>query len=190
MLARPSALVVVVVAALVACSGSDDAAQSTVPPEPDESSEADVVRTPAPDVPAPQFVRDVRIAIDAVEDELGGPQEFFEVTSNSQFTNVFVAVDDATAALPYVYIDGELQPSGPKKTGAAGATFTSADVEFVDDRILSTVTADLPESGIDAISVYGDGFGAVYVLGATSRAGGVLDIVVGPDGTIFSVDPR
>lgn len=143
----------------------------------------------APDVPAPSYILAVRDAIDAVEAELDGPQEFFEVTSNAQFTNVFVAVDDGTAAVAYAFVDGELQPPAPKQSGASGNTFVAADVDFVDDRILSGVTADLPDSGIDAISVYGDGFGATYVLAATSSVGGFLDIVVGPDGAIFSVDP-
>ena len=140
-------------------------------------------------MPAPPFILNVRAAIDAVEAERGGPQEFFEVTSNAQFTNVFVAVDDGTAAVAYAYVDDELQPAAPKQSGATGTTFVSDDVDFVDDRILSGVIADLPESGIDAISVYGDGVGATFVLAATSSAGGFLDIVVGPDGTVFSVDP-
>lgn len=160
------------------CSGSESD-QGSSPIAPGE----------APAVPAPQFVRTVREAMAAVDAELGGPQQFFEVTSNVQFTNLFVATDDATAAVAYAYVDGELQPPAPEQDGASGDTFTAADVDFVDDRILSGVTADLPESEIDAISVYGDGFGATYVLAASSSAGGFLDIVVGPDGTVFSVDP-
>ena len=51
------------------------------------------------------------------------------------------------------------------------------------------MSADLPELSVDAISVYGDGVGATYVLAATSEVGGFLDIVVGPQGQVFSVDP-
>ena len=172
----------VAAAMLVGCSGSD-ATSGDVSDDPQVGLDA------APDISAPQYILDVRNAIDAVEAELGGPQEFFEVTSNAQFTNVFVAVDGGTAAVAYAFVDGELQPPAPKRSGATGNTFMADDVDFVDDRILSGVTADLPESGIDAISVYGDGFGATYVLAATSSVGGFLDIVVGPDGAIFSVDP-
>lgn len=172
--------VVLAMSLFAACSGGEGDGSS-----PDGAFSAES----APDVAAPQFVLDVRAAIDAVEDELGGPQEYFEVTSNAQFTNVFVAVDDASAAVAYAYVDGELEPPAPKQEGASGQTFVADDVDFVADRLLSGVTRDLPESDIDAVSVYGDGFGATYVLAATSSAGGFLDIVVGPDGTVFSVDP-
>lgn len=138
---------------------------------------------------APSFVDDVRAAIDAVEAELGAGQRFFEVTSNAQFTNVFVAVDDATAALPYAFVDGALQPPAPKQTGAEGQTFGREDVVFDPELVVAGVAAQLPETSVDAISVYGDGVGATYVLAATSPSGGFLDIVVGPDGQVFSVDP-
>ncbi|MEP1125830.1 MAG: hypothetical protein ABJH68_18270 [Ilumatobacter sp.] len=169
---------VLVVSLSAGCSGSDD-----------DASTSPIAGGEAPDVEAPAFVTAVREAMAAVEDELGGPQRYFEVTSNAQFTNVFVAVDDATATVAYAYVDGELQPPAPKQDGASGNTFAATDVDFVDDRILSGATADLSDSEIDAISVYGDGVGATYVLAASSSAGGFLDIVVGPDGTVFSVDP-
>lgn len=175
----------IVVTSTAACASSE----SSGPPEPAEQSESELARSSVPDVPAPDFVLDVRDAVAAVEAELGGPQEYFEVTSNEQFTNVFVAVDDATAAVAYAFVDGELQAPAPKQEGAEGNTFVAADIDFADDRILSRVAVDLPASEIDAVSVYGDGVGATYVLAATSSAGGFLDIVVGPDGSIFSVDP-
>ncbi len=136
-----------------------------------------------------EVVLDIGRAIEAVEAQLGAGQRYFEVTANAQFTNVFVAVDDATAAVPYLFVDGELQPPAPNQEGATGQTFVAADIDFVAGEILSGVEADLPETQIDALSVYGDGVGAVYVLRATSSVGGQLDIVVAPSGQIVSVDP-
>jgi hypothetical protein len=155
-------------------------AESTVPASPSGS----VAR-----VDPPPFVLDVKAAIAAVEDELGGPQTYFEVTANSQFTNVFVAVDEGTAAVGYVFVDGELQPPSPKEDGATGQTFTADDVDFDPMLVAGGVASDLPTSTIDAISVYGNGFGAVYVLAASSTSGGFLDIEVGPQGDVRSVDP-
>lgn len=184
-------LVVLAALALAAgsCAGSDAVTDSDAGVDSGDTSSAG----PAPVVEAagepPAFVFDVLAAIDAVEAELGPGQRFFEVTANSQFTNVFVAVDDGTAAIAYAYVDGELQPAAPKQTGAEGQTFGRDDVTFDPELIVSGVMADLPESDVDAISVYGDGIGATYVLAATSEVGGFLDIVVGPQGQVFSVDP-
>ncbi len=139
-------------------------------------------------VEASAFVVAVGEAIDAVENELDGPQEFFEVTSSELVTNVFVAVDDGTAAVGYAYLDGELQPPLPQQE-AQGRTFVADDVSFDPSRVLSGVAAQLPDTTIDAISVYGDGVGATYVLAATSQNGGGLDIVIGPEGQVLSVEP-
>jgi hypothetical protein len=136
------------------------------------------------------FVSEIRPAIEAVEDELGVGQQFFEVTANSQVVNLFVAVDDATAAVPYVYLDGELQPPAPTLTGASGFTFSADAVDFDENSILEAVSEELPESTIGALSIEGGAGGAVrYVISTLSPEGGQLDVTVAPDGTVLEVDP-
>lgn len=179
---RRLAAIVVLPLLVVACAGSDDAADPSV-------GEPVATTSTAGESTAPAFVFDVTAAIDAVESELGEGQEYFEVTANDQFTNVFVAADDATAAVAYAYVDGVLQPPAPKQEGASGQTFVRDDVDFDPQLVTSGVGADLPDSEVDAISVYGDGAGATFVVAVTSPGGGFLDVVVGPDGQVFSVDP-
>lgn len=174
-----AAVVAVALLAVSACGDGGDDPSSTDGGAVDELVDPD----------APGFVRNVRLAVAAVEAELGEGQQYFEVTSNEQFTNVFVATDDRAAVVPYVFVDGELEDPAPKRDGATGQTFVAADILFDEGELLSGVEADLPSTTIDAISVYGDGVGAVYVLAATSEAGGFLDIIVGPAGQVLGVDP-
>jgi hypothetical protein len=135
-------------------------------------------------------VADIRPAIEAVEAELGAGQEFFEVTANELVTNLFVAVDDATAAVPYVFLDGELQPPAPKLTGASGFTFSADAVDFDEDSILDAVNEELPESTIETLSIEGGEGGVVrYVVSTLSPEGGRLEVTVAPDGTVLAVDP-
>ena len=135
------------------------------------------------------FVSDIRPAIEAVEAELGAGQEYFEVTANETVVNLFIAVDDATAALPYVYLDGALQPPAPALTGASGFTFGADAVDF-EDSILDAVTEELPDSTVEAFSIEGGEGGIVrYVIAMLSPEGGRLDVTVGPDGAVLAVEP-
>lgn len=138
----------------------------------------------------PGFVEDVRAAVDAVEAQRGGPQEFFEVTATPQVTNVFVAVDGGTSAVAYAYLDGTLQPPAPPVAGASGRTFAAEAIDFDEERVLATIADELPDATVDALSVEGGPGGSVrYVAAVRSAAGGVLDVVVAADGAILSVEP-
>ena len=138
----------------------------------------------------PSLGADIVAAVAAVEAERGVGQEYFEVTAAALVTNVFVAVDDARAAVPYAFVDGELLPPEPRLDGASGFTFTADAIDFDADAVLSQLAEELPEATIESLSVEGGDGGVVrYVALVRSDVGGLLEVTVGPDGAVFAVDP-
>lgn len=138
----------------------------------------------------PSLGANILDAVAAVEAERGAGQEYFEVTAAALVTNVFVAVDEATAAIPYAFIDGELLPPEPRLDGAAGFTFRADAIEFDADAVLSQLADELPDATIESLSVEGGDGGIVrYVALVRSEVGGFLEVTLGPDGTVLAVDP-
>jgi len=138
----------------------------------------------------PSLGADIVAAVAAVEAERGAGQEYFEVTAAALVTNVFVAVDDATAAIPYAFIDGELLPPEPRLDGASGFTFGADAIAFDADAVLSQLAGEVPDATIESLSVEGGDGGIVrYVALVRSEVGGLLEVTLGPDGAVLAVDP-
>ncbi len=169
----------VVSASLAGCSSSDGDTES--------SAAATTTGAPIAIGDAPLRIELIGDALAAVEAALGGPQRYFEVNATPTLVNVFVAVDDETAAVAYTFIGGELGDPAAKKE-ASGPTFAAADVAFDPERALANVVGSLPDSNFRAFSVLGadsGGAGSVrYVVVIESADGQGLQVFVDADGTI------
>jgi hypothetical protein len=128
-------------------------------------------------------------AIEALESELGGPQRYFEVNATGSTINLFVASDDATRVTGHSYLAGELLPPDEPRE-ASGATFEASAIDFDPDTVLDRVLDELDDPVITRFVIVGGPGGAVqYAASVVSEQGGVLDVLLGADGTIQSVDP-
>lgn len=135
------------------------------------------------------LVGEIAPAMAAVDEALGGPQDYYEVSATPQLVNLFVAGDDDTVT-PYVYLDGVLADPAPTQSGAEGATFRAEAVTFDPDQVFDTLTGELEDSTVTEFVVLGGPDGAVrYEATVLSARGGTLSAVLGPEGQILSVDP-
>ena len=128
-------------------------------------------------------------AVAAVEADLGGPQDYFEINVTGTTVNLFVADDDGTHVTAYTYLGGELLPPDEPKD-ASGATFRADAIAFDPDSIFDAVVDELGDPLITRFVIVGGPGGAVqYAATVLSEQGGQLDVLLGPDGTIQGVDP-
>jgi hypothetical protein len=172
---------VIAALALTACSGSGSStatsAASTV------AASTTALASPA----APPRVDLIHEAVTALEKRLGGPQQYFEINATPQLVNLFVALNDGKVAQPWVYLDGELSSTDARD--ASGFSFAASALDFDPATVLSRIEAELPKSSPNVFFVEAGAGGVVrYSVGVTSQQGGQLVVVVGPDGTVKSVD--
>lgn len=133
------------------------------------------------------MISDIDDAIDAIEVELGGAQDYFEVSAGLEAVTVVVATDDASTATTFSFADGTL--SGPgEPVGADGATFRANAVAFDEGVIFDRVRTELDDPVIIDFAVQGGPEGTVvYDASVATDDGGVLLVLLGPDGTIQGV---
>lgn len=172
---------------LVACSDGDasiDRSTGTSGPDvticdPEGSVQAEA------DLPA---VADIEQAVADLEAELGGVQEYFEINATARLVNLWVSLNDGDIAQPWLWTDGSL--SSDDGDEASGGTFVAADLDFDPDVVLTKVRSEVPDSILETFYVHGDGTGNVqYSVLASALCGGGLDVIVGPEGDVRSVDP-
>lgn len=197
---RSICVAVALLCCVAACSdGAHDSAGGTAAGELDEENVAVTQSTgemlaAVPPQPGSQPVAEVPLvgeisaAIAAIEAQLGGPQQFFEINATPKLVNLFVALNNGAVVQPWVFLDGEL--SSVEGQPAGGGTFVAADLTFDPAAVLAGVIGEVPDAAIDSFVINGDGEGNVqYEVLVTSAKGGALSVIVGPDGAVLSVDP-
>lgn len=127
-------------------------------------------------------------AVAAVEEHYGAPQEYFEISAGLESVTFVVAVADGTAAEA-----GAWEPDGglavPEPVGeATGATFTADRIDVDPDRIFTQLRDELDDPAIIDLAVTGGPDGAVlYDATVASSSGGVILVLLGPNGEIRGV---
>ncbi len=126
-------------------------------------------------------------AVDAVPaaDGVGAELRFYEVNATPTLVNLFVANPDNTVTA-FVYLDGVLD-DGSAPAQADGQSFAASAVSFDAETVLDQVAEELPDSAMRGFSAVSDGAAGVrYLITIESVNGGILEIPVGPDGSILT----
>lgn len=167
-------LAVAVCVLLIGCNG-------------DDASSVTTARAPVSSAGVP-MVAQIDDAIAALEAELGGPQEYFEINATSRLVNLFVAIDGGTEVQPWLFFDGVL--TAEDRQAAQGGVLRAVDLDFDPLTIFSQLLIELPSATIESFYIHGDGQGAVqYAALLTTSQGGALEVQLGSDGEILGSEP-
>ena len=143
---------------------------------------------PIPEGDAPVRVELIDDAVAAVEQQLGGPQQYFEINASPTVINLFVALEDATQAVAYVYALGELDPPA-EPVPASGPTFAAADATFDTGLVLARARSELLTSDFRLFSITGNEGGAVqYRAVVQSSQGTEFVVYLSATGAILGTD--
>jgi hypothetical protein len=163
--------------ATVACSGADEASPAPT-----------LVRQTLPDAGLLPRVDLVDEAVAALEAELGGPQQYFEINATPGLVNLIVSLNNGALAQFWVYLDGELS-SKDEPQAASGFTFAADALDFQEDTVLEQVQREVPGSALSAFVVdAGEGGVVRYTVVVNSGSGGQLLAVLAADGAVLSVE--
>lgn len=130
-------------------------------------------------------------AVAAVESHYGSPQEYFEISAGLDRVGFVVAVDGASAAEQGSYsIEGEF--TAPEPVGEAGGfTFTADRIDFDPARIFDQLRDELDDPELVDFAIQGGAEGTVvYDATVASDSGGLLRVVLGPEGAIQGAQGR
>ena len=181
----PAVARVAVVLTIAGCSSSS-------PSKSAPGGASDAVTTTAAPIPAgaaPVLLDKIRPAVAALEAKLGAPQQYFEINATVTLVNLFVATDNGTKAVAYVYgANGALQPPAAALP-ASGPTFAAKAMTFDETRVMALTVSQLPTSTFLRFSVTGAAGGGVgYHITAASDLGTEFQVTVGPTGNVLGTD--
>ena len=94
---------------------------------------------------APVLVEQIAPAVAAVEAELGGPQQYFEVNATPQLVNLFVADRRRRRRSRRTCTSAASSPRPPSRRRAEGATFGADALTFDPATVLDGVADELPD---------------------------------------------
>lgn len=128
-------------------------------------------------------------ALAAVDADVPGRQQYFEVTANAQLVRLFVADEQRSQVTTYLYVDGQVTVSGEPEP-ATGFTFAASNLSYDPDTMLDDVGKELPDAVVEEFSIVGTEGGAPrYAAFVRSERGGRLDVVLSAAGEVLEVGP-
>jgi hypothetical protein len=133
-------------------------------------------------------VDQIMAAVEALEELLGGPQDYVEINADPQMVSL-ITFDAATSqARAYRYLGGVITPASEAFSISGGTVLRAEWIEFDPDHIFGMLRSELPDSTIVGFVVLGTADQtATYEAVVQSRQGGQILVSLSGTGTVLSV---
>lgn len=133
-------------------------------------------------------VDQIAAAVTALEELLGGPQEYVEINADTRMVSLITFDASSSEAQAYRYLAGVITPAS-EPFGISGGTPLRAEwIAFDPDRIFESLQAELPDSSVVGFVILaGTGETATYEAVLQSRQGGQILVSLGAQGQVLSV---
>jgi hypothetical protein len=127
-------------------------------------------------------------AVTALEELLGGPQDYVEINADAQMVSLITFDAEVSQAQAYRYLGGVIVPAS-EPFGISGGTPLRAEwITFDAEAIFRTLREELPESiVVGFVILAGADQTATYEAIVQSRQGGQILVSLSPQGQVLSV---
>jgi hypothetical protein len=133
-------------------------------------------------------VEQILPAVTALEELLGGPQDYVEINADSQMVSLITFDAEASQARAYRYLQGVVVPASEPFAMSGGTPLRAEWITFDAEKIFQALRTELPESVVVGFVVLaGADQTATYEAVVQSRQGGQILVSLGPEGQILSV---
>jgi hypothetical protein len=128
-------------------------------------------------------------AIIALEELLGGPQDYVEINADAQMVSLITFDAEASQAQAYRYLQGVIAPASEPFAISGGTPLRAEWIAFDPEQILVTLRTELPESAVVGFVILaGANQTAAFEAIVQSRQGGQILVRLGPEGQVLSVE--
>ncbi len=127
-------------------------------------------------------------AVEALEELLGGPQDYVEINADTRIVSLIVFDREASQAIPYRYLGGQIAQIAEPFAISGGRPLRAEWINFDASTMFDALRSEVPQAAILGFVILAGAEQTVtYEALLQSRQGGQILVTLDPEGQVLSV---